>query len=98
MNTALEQIMLEAAKAHLQQLDDEQFLAVSCDLQQLHDGIIRIVYHQSLRRMYRAPRRVTDKRERSKEKINNMIQRGGTQAMRCNTTCNSMKRKGDGKI
>ena len=59
MNTALEQIMLEAAKAHLQQLDDEQFLAVSCDLQQLHDGIIRIVYHQSLRRMYRAPRRVT---------------------------------------
>lgn len=59
MNTALEQIMLEAAKAHLRQLDDEQFLAVSCDLQQLHDGIIRIVYHQSLRRMYRAPRRVT---------------------------------------
>ena len=59
MNTALEQIMLEAAKAHLQQLDDEQLLAVSCDLQQLHDGIIRIVYHQSLRRMYRAPRRVT---------------------------------------
>ena len=59
MNTALEQIMLEAAKAHLQQLDDEQYLAVSCDLQQLHDGIIRIVYHQSLRRMYRAPRRVT---------------------------------------
>ena len=59
MNTALEQIMLEAAKAHLQQLDDEQFLAVSCDLQKLHDGIIRIVYHQSLRRMYRAPRRVT---------------------------------------
>lgn len=59
METELEKIMLEAAKEYLQTLDDRQFLAISCDLQLLHDGIIRIVHNHSLRRAFRAPNRVT---------------------------------------
>ena len=59
MQTELETIMLEAAKEHLKTLTNEQFLALTCNLTTLHDGIIRLVYHQALIRCFRAPVRVT---------------------------------------
>ena len=59
MQTELETIMLEAAKDHLKTLNDEQFLALTCNLTTLHDGIIRLVYHQAIIRCFRAPVRVT---------------------------------------
>lgn len=59
MTTELENVMLEAAKSYLKSLSDEQFLALTCDLSNLHDGIIRIVYNQVLIRQFRAPNRVT---------------------------------------
>ena len=51
--------MLEAAKGYLRSLNDEQFLALMCDLTNLHDGVIRLVHNQSLSRGFRAPNRVT---------------------------------------
>ena len=76
MQTELEQIMLEAAISYLQTLDNEQFLAVSCDLTQLHDGIIRIVHNQSLQRKFRAPNRVTaDVFLRSKKQIGRVLKK-----------------------
>jgi hypothetical protein len=59
MKTELEQIMLEAAKAYLKTLTNEQFLALTCNLTLLHDGIIRLVYHQAIIRCLRAPVRIT---------------------------------------
>ena len=59
MTTELENVMLEAAKSYLKSLSDEQFLALTCDLSNLHDGIIRVVYYQVLIRQFRAPNRVT---------------------------------------
>ena len=59
MQTELETIMLEAAKDHLKTLTNEQFLALTCNLTTLHDGIIRLVYHQAIIRCFRAPVRVT---------------------------------------
>ena len=59
MKTELEQILLEAAKGHLKLLSDAEFLALTCDLTKLHDGLIRLVYNQSLCRKFRAPNRVT---------------------------------------
>ena len=76
MQTDLEVIMLEAARGYLQTLNDEQFLALSCDLSQLHDGIIRIVHNQSLRRNFRAPKRVTaDVFLRSKKQIGRVLRK-----------------------
>ena len=59
MKTELEQFLLEVVKDHLRSLSDEQFLALTCNLTQLHDGLIRQVYNQALRRQFRAPNRVT---------------------------------------
>lgn len=59
METQIEKIMLKAAKAYLESLDDEQFLALTCELSNLHNGIIRLVHTQSLIRQFRAPMRVT---------------------------------------
>ena len=55
----LDLVMLEAAKGYLRSLNDEQFLALMCDLTNLHDGVIRLVHNQSLSRGFRAPNRVT---------------------------------------
>ena len=59
MNTELDQFLLEAAKGYLKSLSDEQFLALTCNLTTLHDGLIRLVYHQAIYRCLRAPIRVT---------------------------------------
>lgn len=59
MNDYLEQFLLEVVKDHLKSLSDEQFLALSCNLTTLHDGLIRQVYNQALVRKFRAPNRVT---------------------------------------
>jgi len=59
MKTELEQFLLEAAKGFLRSLNDEQFLALTCNLTTLHDGLIRLVHNQSLIRQFRAPNRVT---------------------------------------
>ena len=55
----LEQVLLEAAKAYLKTLSNEDFLALTCNLTTLHDGLIRLVYHQAIIRCFRAPIRVT---------------------------------------
>ena len=59
MNDYLEQFLLEVVKDHLKSLSDEQFLALSCNLTTLHDGLVRHVYNQALHRQFRAPNRVT---------------------------------------
>ena len=59
MKTELEQLLLEVVKDHLRSLSDEQFLALTCDLTQLHDGLIRQVYNQACLRNFRAPLRVS---------------------------------------
>lgn len=59
MNTELEQFLLEAAKGYLRSLSDAEFLALTCNLTTLHDGLIRQVYNHACRRQYRAPIRVT---------------------------------------
>jgi hypothetical protein len=59
MKTELEQFLLEEAKGFLRSLSDEQFLALTCNLTTLHDGLIRLVHNQSLNRKFRAPNRVT---------------------------------------
>ena len=59
MYTELDQFLLEAAKSYLPLLSDEQFLALTCDLTNLHDGLIRTVHQQSLKRRFRAPFNVT---------------------------------------
>ena len=58
MNDYLEQFLLEVVKDHLQSLSDEQFLALTCNLTKLHDGLIRQVYNQACNRNFRAPIRV----------------------------------------
>ena len=55
----LEQLLLEVAKEHLKSLSDAEFLALTCNLTSLHDGLIRQVYNQALHRRFRAPLRVT---------------------------------------
>ena len=59
MKTDLDQFLLEEAKGFLRSLSDEQFLALTCNLTTLHDGLIRLVHNQSLDRKFRAPNRVT---------------------------------------
>ena len=59
MITELENVMLEAAQSYLKSLNDEQFLALTCSLSNLHDGIIRLVHNQTLIHQFRAPNRVT---------------------------------------
>lgn len=59
MNDYLEQFLLEVVKDHLKSLSDEQFLALTCNLTTLHDGLIRQVYNQACHRNFRAPVRVT---------------------------------------
>ena len=59
MNDYLDQFLLETAKGYLKSLSDEQFLALTCNLTTLHDGLIRLVYHQAIYRCLRAPIRVT---------------------------------------
>lgn len=59
MTYDLDLIMLEAAKSYLKSLSDEDFLALTCNLTHLHDGVIRLVHNQSLIRGFRAPVRVT---------------------------------------
>lgn len=55
----LEQFLLEVAKEHLKSLSNAEFLALTCNLTTLHDGLIRLVYNQALARKFRAPLRVT---------------------------------------
>ena len=55
----LEKFLLEVVKDHLKSLSDAEFLALTCDLTSLHDGLIRQVYNQALARNFRAPNRVT---------------------------------------
>ena len=59
MQMNLEKMMLGAAESYLKSLNDDQFLAITCNLPNLHDGIIRLVHNQSLTRCFRAPNRVT---------------------------------------
>ena len=59
MYTELEQFLLEQAKGDLKSLSDAEFLALTCNLTTLHDGLIRLVHNQSLSRQFRAPNRVT---------------------------------------
>ena len=55
----LEKFLLEVVKDHLKSLSDAEFLALTCNLTTLHDGLIRQVYNQALARKFRAPNRVT---------------------------------------
>ena len=59
MTDYLELFLLEVVKTHLKSLSDAEFLALTCDLTKLHDGLVRLVYNQALRRQFRAPNRVT---------------------------------------
>ena len=59
MYTELDLFLLDAAKAYIRSLSDEQFLALTCDLTNLHDELIRTVHMQSLHRKFRAPFKVT---------------------------------------
>ena len=59
MYTELEQFLPEQAKGYLKSLSDAEFLALTCNLTTLHDGLIRLVHNQSLSRQFRAPNRVT---------------------------------------
>ena len=59
MTDYLEQFLLEAAQGYLKSLSDEQFLALTCNLTTLHDGLIRQVYNQACVRNFRAPIRAT---------------------------------------
>ena len=59
MNDYLELFLLEAAKGYLKSLSNEDFLALTCNLTTLHDGLIRQVYNQACIRSFRAPNRVT---------------------------------------
>ena len=59
MQTELDQVLLEAARGYLKSLNDEQFLAMTCDLTNLHNRLIRLVHTEALIRQFRAPIRVT---------------------------------------
>ena len=59
MKKEFEQILLETAKGYLKSLSDAEFLALTCNLTSLHDGLIRLVHNQSLCRKFRAPNRIT---------------------------------------
>ena len=59
MNTYLDQFLLEVVKDYLKSLSQAEFLALTCDLSQIHDGLIRQVYNQACIRNFRAPIRVT---------------------------------------
>ena len=59
MYTELDLFLLDAAKGYIRSLSDEQFLALTCDLTNLHDELIRTVHIQSLHRKFRAPFKVT---------------------------------------
>ena len=59
MKTELEQFLLEVVKDHLRSLSDAEFLALTCNLTTLHDGLIRQVYNQACLRNFRAPLRVS---------------------------------------
>ena len=84
MYTELDQFLLEAAKSYLPSLSDEQFLALTCDLTNLHDGLIRTVHQQSLKRRFRAPFNVTaDVFLCSKDNIKYFINKKGKILPRC---------------
>ena len=84
MYTELDQFLLEAAKSYLLSLSDEQFLALTCDLTNLHDGLIRTVHQQSLKRRFRAPFNVTaDVFLCSKDNIKYFINKKGKIFPRC---------------
>ena len=59
MKTELELVLLEEANGYLKSLSDAEFLALTCNLTILHDGLIRLVHNQSIRRNLRSPIRVT---------------------------------------
>lgn len=42
MYTELDLFLLDAAKGYIRSLSDEQFLALTCDLTNLHDELIRM--------------------------------------------------------
>ena len=59
MTDYLDLFLLEAAKGYLKSLSNEDFLALTCNLTTLHDGLIRQVYNQACHRNFRAPIRVS---------------------------------------
>ncbi len=59
MYSELDLFLLEQAKGYLKSLSNEQFLALTCNLTNLHDGLIRLVHNQSLSRCFRAPNSIT---------------------------------------
>ena len=59
MYSELDLFLLEQAKGYLKSLSNEQFLALTCNLTTLHDGLIRQVYNQALVRNFRAPIRAS---------------------------------------
>ena len=84
MYTELDLFLLEAAKSYLLSLSDEQFLALTCDLTNLHDGLIRTVHQQSLKRRFRAPFKVSaDVFLCSKDNIKYFINKKGKIFPRC---------------
>ncbi len=84
MYTELDRLLLEVAKDYLLSLSDEQFLALTCDLTNLHDELIRMVHQQSLNRKFRAPYKVTaDVFLCSKDNIKYFVNKKGKILPRC---------------
>ena len=84
MYTELDLFLLDEADGYIRSLSDEQFLALTCDLTNLHDGLIRLVHQQSLYRKFRAPFTVTaDVFLCSKDNIKYFINKKGKILPRC---------------
>ena len=84
MNTELEQFLLEQAKGYLKSLSNEDFLALTCNLTNLHDELIRTIHMQSLHRKFRAPFKVTaDVFLCSKDNIKYFVNKKGKISPRC---------------
>ena len=84
MYTELDLFLLDAAKGYVRSLSDEQFLALTCDLTNLHDELIRMVHQQSINRKFRAPYKVTaDVFLCSKDNIKYFINKKGKILPRC---------------
>lgn len=84
MYTELDLFLLDAATGYIRSLSDEQFLALTCDLTNLHDELIRTVHMQSLHRKFRAPFKVTaDVFLCSKDNIKYFVNKKGKIFPRC---------------
>lgn len=54
----LDELILAFVKRYIKQLSDDEFLELTCDLKNLHDRLIEIIYGESSLR-FRNPTRVT---------------------------------------